>query len=174
MGKESESTKQIRKNNLHKEIYMSRFKTLVLSVFVVAVSFWAAESFAGSVETSTTGVQGYDLVSYHTDGKPVKGSGAFVAEHEGVTYLFASEENQKAFQANPDKYLPAYGGYCAYGVAVNKKFVGDPEVWEIVDDRLYLNLNPEIQTKWQEDTKGHIATGDQNWPGIKDKAPAEL
>ena len=153
---------------------MNRVKTIILAVFVVAVSFWAAESFAGSVETSTTGVQGYDLVSYHTDGKPVKGSGNYVAEHEGVTYLFATEENQKAFEKNPGKYLPAYGGYCAYGVAVNKKFVGDPEVWEIVDETLYLNLNPDIQKTWKEDVPGNIVKADQNWPGIKDKAPAEL
>ena len=85
-----------------------------------------------------------------------------------------NEENQKAFQQNPSKYLPAYGGYCAYGVAVGKKFVGDPEVWEIVDDRLYLNLNPDIQNKWKESTSDHIVQADQNWPGIKDKAPAEL
>ena len=153
---------------------MSRVKTFIFTLFVVAASFWAAESFAGGVETSTPGVQGYDLVSYHTDGKPVRGTGGFVAEYEGVTYLFATEENQKAFQQNPSKYLPAYGGYCAYGVAVGKKFVGDPEVWEIVDDRLYLNLNPDIQNKWKESTSEHIVQAEQNWPGIKDKAPADL
>ena len=153
---------------------MNRFKTVVLAVFVVAVSFWAVGSVAGDFATSTTGVQGYDLVSYHTEGKPVKGDGTQLTVYEGVTYLFSSEENKKEFDKNPEKYLPQYGGYCAYGAAVGKKFIGDPEVWEIVDEKLYLNLNPEIQQKWNEDMKGNIAKADQQWPGIKDKDPSEL
>ena len=153
---------------------MNRFKYITLAVLVVALGFLAEDSLAGDVKISTTGVQGYDLVSYHTEGKAVKGQGTNVVVVDGVTYLFASEENKDAFEKEPEKYLPAYGGYCAYGVAVGKKFVGDPEVWEIVDDRLYLNLNPDIQNKWKEDTPGHIVKADQNWPGIKDKDPSKL
>ena len=153
---------------------MTRVKSFILAVLVVALGFGAVESFAGSTETSTTGVQDYDLVSYHTEGKAVKGDGTNLVVVDGVTYLFASEENKNAFEKAPEKYLPAYGGYCAYGVAVGKKFVGDPEVWEIVDEKLYLNLNSDIQNKWKEDTPGNIVKADQNWPGIKDKAPAEL
>lgn len=153
---------------------MNRFKSIALTIFVAIVSLWAANSHADDVETSTTGVLGYDLVSYHTDGKPVRGNGNNVVVVDGVTYLFANETNKNAFEKNPEKYLPAYGGFCAYGVAVNKKFIGDPEVWKMVDGTLYLNLNRDIQTKWNEDVPGNIVKANQNWEQIKDKSPDQL
>ena len=158
----------------YKEIIMNRFKSIMLAVFAVTLSLWAVESFAGGVENSTTGVLGYDLVSYHTEGKPVRGDGNNLVVVDGVTYLFANEENKKAFEKDPGKYLPAYGGYCAFGVSVNKKFVGDPEVWRIVDGTLYLNLDSKIQKMWLEDVPGNLAKAEQNWPAIKDKNPADL
>ena len=88
---------------------MNRMKSIFLALFVVTVSFWAANSFAENVEFSTTGVLGYDLVSYHTDGKPVRGNGDNVVVVDGITYLFANEENRKAFEKNPNKNLPDYG-----------------------------------------------------------------
>ncbi len=153
---------------------MNRFRSIMLALFVVTVSLWAANSFAGNVEYSTTGVLGYDLVSYHSEGKPVRGDGNNLVVVDGVTYLFANEENKNAFEKNTEKYLPAYGGYCAFGVSVNKKFVGDPEVWKIVDGTLYLNLDRNIQKIWFEDIPGNIIKAEQNWPNIKDKAPADL
>src|SRR5690606_23466638 len=117
---------------------------------------------------------GYDLVSYHKGEKPVRGDGKNVVVIDGTTYLFASEENKKAFERDPERYLPAYGGYCAFGVAINKKFVGDPEVWKIVDGTLYLNLDKNIQSNWNQDIQGNITKADWNWTGIKDKSPDEL
>ena len=67
-----------------------------------------------------------------------------------------------------------YGGYCAYGVALGKKFWGDPEVWEIVDGTLYLNLDKSIQQEWDKDKAGYITKAGSNWPAIKDKSPGEL
>ena len=160
--------------NTQKEIVMNKIHSMILAVLVVAVSFFAVDSYAGGVANSTTGVQGYDLVAYHTEGKPVRGNGTNLVVIDDVTYLFASEENKKAFEANPEKYIPAYGGYCAYGVAVGKKFVGDAEVWEVVDGTLYLNLDPNIQKEWKKDVPGNIQKADSNWPQIKDKAPADL
>lgn len=153
---------------------MNGFKSIALTIFVATVSLWAANSHADDVEISTTGVLGYDLVSYHTDGKPVRGNGNNVVVVDGVTYLFASEANKNAFEKSPEKYLPAYGGFCAYGVAVNKKFIGDPQVWKIVDGKLYLNLDSGIQGKWNEDIPGYITKGNQNWVQIKDKLPDQL
>jgi len=153
---------------------MNRFKSIMLAIFIVTVGLWATNSFAGGVENSTTGVLGYDLVSYHTEGKPVRGDGNNLVVVDDVTYLFANEANKKAFEKNPEKYLPAYGGYCAFGVSVGKKFVGDPEVWKIVDGTLYLNLDRNIQKMWFEDIPGNIVKAEQNWPQIKDKAPADL
>ncbi len=153
---------------------MNRIKSAVLAVIAMTVCALAGISYADDVEVSTTGVMGYDLVSYHTDGKPVRGNGNNVVVVEDVTYLFANEENKKAFEKSPEKYLPVYGGFCAYGVAVNKKFVGDPEVWKIVDGKLYLNLDQGIQSKWNEDIPGNISKANQNWPQIKDKSPDQL
>jgi YHS domain-containing protein len=123
---------------------------------------------------STPGLSGYDPVAYHTEGMPVKGSGYHVAEHEGVTYLFANKKNRKRFEADPQKYLPAYGGFCAYGVSLGKKFASDPEVWRIENGKLFLNLDNDIQRKWEKDLFGHIRKADANWPEIEEKAPAEL
>lgn len=125
-------------------------------------------------EVATAGAGGYDPVSYFTESKPVRGNGKYTAEYEGVTYLFSSEANKNAFEKDPAKYLPAYGGYCAYGVAVGKKFWGDPEVWEIVDGTLYLNLDKSIQQEWSKDKPGYITKADSNWTTIKDKSPDEL
>jgi len=153
---------------------MNKIQTIMLTALVVAVSFFAVDSFAGYVQESTTGVLGYDLVSYHTEGKPVRGDGNNLVVIDDVTYLFANEVNKKAFEANPNKYLPAFGGYCAFGASVGKKFVGDPEVWKIVDGTLYLNLDRNIQKMWLEDISGNIVKAEQNWPQIKDKAPSDL
>lgn len=71
-----------------------------------------------------------------------------------MIYVFANKKNRKMFEANPEKYIPAYGGYCAYGVAVGNKFIADPELWMIEDGKLYLNLDTDIQKKWLKDIPG--------------------
>mgnify|MGYP006066770147 CR=1 FL=1 len=129
---------------------------------------------ATGYEISTVAAGGYDVVAYYSQGKPVRGSGDYVATFGDATYLFASKSNRDQFQKNPSQYVPAYGGYCAYGVAVGKKLVGDPEIWKIVDEVLYLNLNKNIQNTWNEDIPGNIVKADDNWPRIRSKSPAEL
>jgi hypothetical protein len=73
-----------------------------------------------------------------------------------------------------EKYVPHYGGFCAYGVAVGVQFDGDPRLWKIVDGKLSLNLNPDMQKKWERDIPGHMTKADTNWSVMQDKAPAEL
>jgi YHS domain-containing protein len=109
---------------------------------------------------------GYDVVAFFTDGKPVIGSDAFAVAHNGGTYRFASREHLDAFKTNPAKYEPAFGGFCAYGVALGKKFDGDPRFWKIVDGKLYLNLNADIQSEWSKDVAGNISKADANWSSI--------
>lgn len=153
---------------------MASNKTLFLAATAMLVALMGAPAFALDYTHSTPGISGYDPVAYFTDGKPMRGSGYHVTVHEGVTYAFTSEEHRKMFEANPGKYLPAYGSYCAYGVAVGKKFVADPEVWKIVDGKLYLNLDKNIQSKWNKDIPGYIKKADRNWSEIKEKAPGDL
>ena len=119
-------------------------------------------------------LRGYDPVAYFTEGKPVIGKAAYTATYRNATYQFASEANLQAFQANPETYVPQYGGFCAFGVAVGAKFDGDPELWKVVDDKLYLNLNPDIQEQWEQNIPGHIGKANKHWPIIKDTAPANL
>ena len=146
----------------------------LVAIMVLVASMASASAFAEDYSYSTPGISGYDPVAYFTDGKPVRGSGYHTTVVDGVTYAFATAEHQKMFEANPQKYLPAYGGYCAYGVAVGKKFVADPEVWKIVEGKLYLNLDKGIQQKWQKDIPGFIKKADSNWVTMKDKKPSDL
>ncbi|MGH7850866.1 MAG: YHS domain-containing (seleno)protein, partial [Thermodesulfobacteriota bacterium] len=151
------------------------FKVNLLTVAFMLVfglaALGAEVSRAGDgTEVATVGVGGYDPVSYFTGPKPVRGNGRYTAEYQGVTYLFANETDKTAFEKEPAKYLPAFGGYCAYGVAKGKKFWGDPEVWEIVDGTLYLNLDKSIQQEWDKDKPGYIKKADGNWGAIKDKS----
>lgn len=119
-------------------------------------------------------IHGYDPVEYFTEGRAVIGEAAYTIVHEGAAYRFASESNKKAFEMDPERYLPQYGGFCAFGVALGAKFDGDPRLFAIVDGKLYLNLNPAIQKKWNEDRARNIEKAQENWPRIRDKDPREL
>lgn len=127
-----------------------------------------------NVDKAGLAVHGYDPVAYFVGGKSVKGQPDITAEHDGATYRFSTVANRDTFRANPDKYAPQYGGYCAFGAALGKKFDGDPEVWKIVDGKLYLNLNKDASKAWHKDIPGNIVKADTNWPQIKDKTPADL
>ncbi|MGB0371161.1 MAG: YHS domain-containing (seleno)protein [Opitutales bacterium] len=145
---------------------MNTFKNIILvAVATIVTSVNALAAKAGDYDLPAAG--GYDLVSYHQDSGPVRGSGFHVSEYKGVNYIFANEENKATFDANPEAYLPAYNGYCAFGVALGKKFHTDPLVYEIVDGVLYLNLDKDIQGKWSEDIRGHITKANQNWAKIQ-------
>ena len=134
------------------------------------------ENSVSALNTDAKGiaVHGHDVVAYFTDGAPLAGKAEFKASHEGATYLFATAAHRDAFKANPSKYAPAFGGFCARGVALDKKLDGDPSAWKIVDGKLYLNVNKDGQKKWLEDVPGNLVKANGNWPQIKDKAPKDL
>ncbi len=151
---------------------MKNFKTLYLmGAFFALFSLNATADF---VTNSTVGAGGYDLVSYQTGKKPLPGNGNYVATIDQVNYIFANESNLKTFNKNPKKYLPQYGGYCAFGASVGKKFIGDPNVWEVVDGKLYFNLDNSIKATWVKDIPGNIKKADKNWKKIKNKPAASL
>jgi YHS domain-containing protein len=128
------------------------------------------------VNATVTGLalRGYDPVAYFTDGKPVPGDFTITAQHGGATYRFASEDHKERFLKDLAKYLPEYGGFCAFGTAKGVKVDGDPTVWKIVDNKLYLNLAPAVAERWDQDIAGNIKTADEKWRAVKDKAPSEL
>ncbi len=119
-------------------------------------------------------VGGYDVTEYFSSGKAVRGSGFNVSEYEGQTYLFASEDNKKQFDDAPDSFLPQFGGWCAYGCSVGKKFHVNPEVFAVVDGKLYLNLDDGISGKFNEDLAANIEKAHANWSDIEAKDPGEL
>ena len=84
----------------------------------------------------------------------------------GATWRFSTEANRDAFAANPEKYAPQYGGYCAYAVSEGYTASTTPEAWKIVDGKLYLNYSKDVQKIWEQDIPGRIANGDKNWPKV--------
>ena len=118
-------------------------------------------------------LRGYDPVAYFTTGQPTPGSAEFQASHGAAVFRFANAGNRDAFVSDPPRYLPAYGGFCAMGTTLEKKLDGDPQVWRIVDDRLYLNVNADVQKRWSEDIAGNIAKAELVWPEIRD-VPADV
>lgn len=113
------------------------------------------------------GAKGYDVVAYFTAGKPVPGSDRHTAEYGGVKWQFSSAENLAAFRSDPAKYAPQYGGFCSWGVSVGKLFDVDPvNGWQVVNDKLYLNFNGDINATFSKDPQGFISKADRNWPSL--------
>lgn len=145
---------------------MNTIKNILrISVLILATTLTALAVEADKYDLPAVG--GYDLVSYHQDSGPVRGTGFHTTQYKGVTYLFADEANKATFAAAPEKYLPAYNGYCAYGLALGQKFNSDPTVYEIIGGTLYLNLDGDIQKEWAKDIQGNIRKADQNWEAIQ-------
>jgi YHS domain-containing protein len=117
----------------------------------------------------TLAVSGFDVVSYFTgEGVPVEGSEEFTVRYQGFDYRFASKENADKFVAEPAKYAPQYGGYCAWAIGANDALAPtDPMVYAIRDGKLYLNFSKDVQAKWEKDQPGFIAKGDKNYPTHK-------
>jgi hypothetical protein len=112
------------------------------------------------------GLEGYDVVAYFTDHQPVKGSDAYTSVWHSVTWKFASAEHRDTFVADPMRYAPQYGGYCAYAVSQGTTAHGDPHQWAIVDQRLFVNNNLLAKKLWDADRSRNVRVGDVNWPLI--------
>ena len=136
----------------------------------------AVPALAGSAWYSADGkvaIEGTDPVAYFTDGKPVAGKPAFAHAWQGVTWQFASAANRDAFAREPAKYAPQYGGFCAWAVSNGYTAKSEPDAWKIVDGRLYLNYDRNIQGRWALDQSGNIKKADANWPGIRKELAAK-
>lgn len=139
----------------------------LLSVFAVALAALLTLGTQTVEAKGTLAASGYDPVSYFSGRQPVKGQAGITARHDGVTYQFASAENRDRFLANPGKFAPQYGGYCAFGVSRGYKVGVDPLAFKVVDGKLYLNYSRQVQRQWNRDVPGHIARADSNWPDLK-------
>jgi hypothetical protein len=115
---------------------------------------------------SDVAVSGYDPVAYFTTSKPAEGKKEFSTRWMDTEWRFASPANRDLFIANPQKYAPQYGGYCAWAVSQGYTASADPKLWKIVDDKLYLNYDQDVQKKWEADIPGLIRQADRNWPSV--------
>ena len=111
-------------------------------------------------------IDGTDPVAYFTEGRPVEGSSEFTHDWNGARWRFSSAQNRDAFAADPEKYAPQYGGYCAWAVSQGYTASTDPEAWKIVDGKLYLNYSLGVRDTWRQDIPGNIVKADQNWPKV--------
>jgi YHS domain-containing protein len=133
-----------------------RLLAVALSVGVLVPALPHAETPpVAAVNTADgVGLKGYDAVAYFITGEPTQGLADYTHRWNGVTYRFASAENRERFKADPEKYVPQYGGYCAYAMSINRIADIDPARWAIVDGKLYLNNNRLSQALWSVNERG--------------------
>lgn len=112
-------------------------------------------------------IKGYDTVAYFKLGKAMTGSSSFTHEWHGLVWQFSSKEHRDLFAASPEKYAPQYDGWCAWAMTESRLAVTDPEVWKIVNGKLYLNCSREAYEKWARDIPGHIKKADEIWPKLR-------
>lgn len=148
---------------------VSGVAVLALAVFGFLLS-GAARAVDPFNKTTFGGLalKGYDAIGYFEDGKPVRGDKRYTHEWMGAIWRFASAERRDRFAAEPVRWAPQYGGYCAWAVSRGYTASIDPEAWQIVDDKLYLNYSHNVQQRWAEDIPGNIAKADANWPKVLD------
>jgi len=149
---------------------MRRYANVVLLsayFFLLSSSFvWATQFF----ERNGLAIDGYDPVAYFIEMKPVKGSAQFRSDYQGSTFHFSSAAHRDVFMADPEKFAPQYGGYCAYGMARGYKAKIDPAAFTVVRDKLYLNYSDAVRTRWLSDVPGYIQQADANWPEVQKQA----
>ena len=136
-------------------------------VFMI-LSFGVRAQKSEVFNTSDGAIHGYDPVAYFNEHKPEKGDKKYSLSWNSATWYFASQNNLDLFKQNPNMYAPQYGGYCAYGLADGHKAPTDPQAWTIVNGKLYLNYNKDVQSSWNKKQAAYIQTADKLWPVIKD------
>ena len=135
----------------------------------VSASFVALPAFAKEPNVYTSGglaVSGYDPVAYFTQEDAVIGSADHQSSYDGATFQFASADNKALFDADPAKYAPQYGGYCAYAVSKGYTASGDPHAWTVHDGKLYINFSKSVRALWTTRRAHHITSANENWPTV--------
>ncbi|MGD8416513.1 MAG: YHS domain-containing (seleno)protein [Pseudomonadales bacterium] len=157
---------------------LSTNSAIVAIVMCISMPAFADDEYNVSTGITTAGVplglHGVDAVALTTIHDVSEGSHSNTVVVDGVAYYFASPASAQQFEAAPDRYLPRYGGFCAYAVALGKKFDGDPRYADIVDGKLYLFVNEEIYHKYKQDSRNILRKAEQTWPSIRDKAVSDL
>lgn len=153
--------------HLSKSIAMKKMFMTIACAFFIGAGFAqsaAAPAPAAYFENKEGAIRGYDPVAYFTYGKAVKGNTQLTCSWSGSNWYFDSQKNLDAFKADPEKYAPQFGGYCAYGVSENHKSPTDPQAFTIVDGKLYLNYSPKVKELWMKNRDERIKQANSYWP----------
>jgi len=150
---------------------MKKLLTILAATFGLLLIGQASE-LVNKSGASNIAINGYDPVAFFTVKKPTHGSPSITAKYQEVIYLFATEENKKAFEASPSKYAPQYGGFCAYGASVGALFPIDISTWQVIDEKLYFNLNPAINKIFNKDLKANLKNAEVKWVELQKKQTA--
>ncbi len=153
------------KNTL-KNLLLTLLSFATLQVFALDFTYTKHAWFGAGSEGNEYAIEGYDAVNYFTENKPAKGLAEFSFNYREKTWHFKNAKNLALFKTNPQQYAPQYGGHCAWRLAQDGEGVyGDPRVWTIVDNKLYLNYNRATNKRWVKDIPGFIKKGNDFWLG---------
>jgi len=143
-------------------------RKLLLSLTLAALALTASAQTKTLLNLDGSGIaiQGYDPVAFFTDNKPVKGDPKFVSKRDGAIYFFASKEHKELFNADPAKYEPDFGGYCAYGVSRDRLVEIDVDAFQIVNGKLLLQYSKGVRDDFNKDQPGNLTKANANWPGL--------
>jgi len=140
-----------------------------LLLLLVALPTFAAEKTLVNLDKNGVAIQGYDPVAFFTESKPVKGKLDYQSTYKGAKYFFASAEDKATFDANPAKYEPQFGGYCAYAVSQGHLAPVTIDAFMIVNGRLLMQYDFKVRAIFEKDPQGRLAQADKNWPGLVGK-----
>ena len=147
---------------------LRRTVLMLAAVLAIGAPAFAAGPSQPEIYKDVNGraLKGYDAVAYHLERRPVKGSEDFAFEWKDAVWWFSSAENRDKFMADPERWAPQYGGYCAWGIAKDRVVSINPTIFRIFNDKLYLNLNMKVHKEWLGSHNGFIATANEKWPDI--------
>ena len=137
--------------------------TLLFTWICLSMVFTTGPVVSASEQRPEPAIKGYDPVAYFKLAKAAKGSESFTFRWRDMTWQFSSQEHRDLFATDPVQYAPQYDGYCAWAMTESRLAITDPEVWKIVDGRLYLNCSQAAYEKWSRDIPGHIRKADAIW-----------
>ena len=144
-------------------------RVFLFLLLLISVPAFGQNKTLLNLDKQGVAIQGYDPVAFFTQNRPVKGRPEFESKYNGARYLFASAEDKSTFDANPAKYEPQFGGFCAYAASQNHTAPVKIEAFQIVNGRLLMQYDLDIREKFNKDTQGNLQKADKNWPGIVQK-----
>jgi YHS domain-containing protein len=158
-------TKAIANNTFR---FLVRLALLVAASATLSMTTNAQKNF-NNVDANGVILDGYDAVAFFTDNKPVKGDAKFQYKYQDAIYYFASQDHLDLFVANPEKYRPQFGAWCAYAVSLGRIAPIDVNTFSIVNDRLFIQHNERAVKGWNKDVPGNIVKADNYWPAVSSK-----